>query len=167
MEKNKQFKDVVRGLQDFQTYLFIKPGSAFTTVLHSLMKFAAISKATQHLQGRFVGFVGDRTATLDPTPIVLPQQKTWKWEMKTTSSDAMVLEAYYTVDPTQRGRLWVPDQVDTHEWMAVNAPLLLTVLLVLFKAIWEEGKPLMPHKVRGLVIALIGEAANVVQASAD
>ncbi len=41
------------------------------------MKLVAISEATQHLQGRFVGFVGDNMATKDPTPIVLPQEKTW------------------------------------------------------------------------------------------
>jgi hypothetical protein len=74
-QKIKQLQDVVRGLQDFSTYLFIKPGSAFVMVLHLPMKFVAISKATQHLQGSFVGFVGDRTATKDPTPIVLPQQR--------------------------------------------------------------------------------------------
>jgi hypothetical protein len=44
-----QFKDVLRGLQDFWTYLFIKPGSAFVTVLHWPIKFVAISEATQHL----------------------------------------------------------------------------------------------------------------------
>ncbi len=47
--KITQFKELVRGLQDFRTYLFIKPGSAFVTVLHSTMKYVAISKATQHL----------------------------------------------------------------------------------------------------------------------
>jgi hypothetical protein len=130
------------------------------------MKFVAISKANQHLQGRLVGFVGDRMAKKDPTPIFLPQQKTWKWETKMTSTDAMALEAYYTADPTRRGRLWVPDQASAHEWTAVKAPLLLAIPLVLFKAIQEEGKPLMPHKIRGLVMALICEAANVAQASA-
>ncbi len=114
-QKHKRFQDVVGGLQDFQTYLFIKPGSAFVTVLHLPMKFVAIGEATQHLQGKCVGFVGDRMATKDPTPIVLPQQKTRKWETKTTSADAMALEAYYTGDPTQRGRLWVLDQANAHK----------------------------------------------------
>jgi hypothetical protein len=119
------------------------------------MKFVAISEAIQHLHGRFVGFVGDRTATKDPIPIIQPQQKTWKWETKTTFSDGMALEAYYTADPTRRGRLWVPGQADAHEWTPVKAPLLLAIPLVLFKAIWEEGKPLMPHKIRGLVMSWI------------
>ncbi len=72
MQKIKQFQEVVGGLQVFRTYLFMKPGSAFVTVLHSPMKFVAISEATQHLQGRYVGFVGDCTAMKDPTPVVLP-----------------------------------------------------------------------------------------------
>jgi hypothetical protein len=80
--KITQFKELVGGLQDFRTYLFIKPGSVFVTVLHSTMKYVVISEATQHLQGWLIGFVGDRTATKEPTAIVLPQQKMWKWENK-------------------------------------------------------------------------------------
>jgi hypothetical protein len=83
-----------------------------------------------------------------------------------TSSDGMVLEAYYTADPTRQGRLWVPDQANAHEWMPVKALLLLIIPLVLFKAIREEGKPMMPHEIRGLVMGLIGEMTDVAQASA-
>jgi hypothetical protein len=130
------------------------------------MKFVAISEATQHLQGRFVGFVGDHTATKDPTPIILPQQKMWKWETKTASLDAIALEAYYIADPTRRGRLWIPDQTDAHKWRAVKEPLLLAIPLVLFRAIWEEGKPLMPHEIGGLVMTFKHEAVDVAKARA-
>ncbi len=41
--KFKQFQEVVEALQEFKTYLFIKKGSLFCTVVHLLMKFAAIS----------------------------------------------------------------------------------------------------------------------------
>jgi hypothetical protein len=136
-QKIKQFQEVVGGLQrqDFWTYRLMKPGSAFVTVLHSPMKLVTISEATQHLQGRYVGFVGDHTATKDPTPVVLPQQSTWKWDTKTTSSDVVALEAHYTADPTRRGKLWAPDQADSHEWTAIMAPRLLAAPLVLFWAI--------------------------------
>jgi hypothetical protein len=69
------FHKTTRGLQEFNTYLFIKKGSAYCTVLHSPMKFMAISKATQHLQGQFIDFVGDRTVTWEPTLILLPLLK--------------------------------------------------------------------------------------------
>jgi hypothetical protein len=133
------------------------------------MKFVAISKATQHLQERYVGFVGDRTATKDPTPVVLPQQSTWKWDTKTTSSDAVavVLEAHYAADPTKRGKLWAPDQTDSDEWTAIMAPRLLAAPLVLFRAIREERRPLMPHEVRGLVLTIIKDADDLNKACDD
>jgi hypothetical protein len=131
-QKISQFKEVVGGLEDFRTYLFMKPGSAFITVLHSPMKFVAISKATQHLQGRFVGFVGNRLSTKDPISIVLPQQKTWSWETKTVLSDAVALMTHYDEDPTRRGKLWTPDQADSAGWTTMKAPLLLAIPLVLF-----------------------------------
>ncbi len=131
------------------------------------MKFVAISEATQHLQGRLVGFVGDRTATKDPTPIVLPQLKTWKWETKTTSSNAEELAAHYTEDHTPRGKLWVPDHAGTEGWTAAKAPLLLAIPLVLFIAIRKEGKQLMPHEVRKLVMTIVNKSANVVIATGD
>jgi hypothetical protein len=44
----------------------------------------------------------------------------------------------------------------------MKALLLLAVplVLVLFKAIRDEGKPLMPHKIWGLAIKIINEAAD-------
>jgi hypothetical protein len=57
--KISQFQEVAGALQEFKTYLFIKLGSAFCTVVHLPMKFMAVSEATQHLQGRFIGFIGD------------------------------------------------------------------------------------------------------------
>ena len=47
--KIEQFHEVAGALQEFKTYLFIKPGSAFCTVIHSPMKFVAITDATQQL----------------------------------------------------------------------------------------------------------------------
>jgi hypothetical protein len=44
--KIKQFQEVAGGLQEFKTYLFIKTGSAYCTVIHSSMNFVAISEAT-------------------------------------------------------------------------------------------------------------------------
>jgi hypothetical protein len=64
---------MVGALQEFKTYLFIKPNSAFCTVIHSPLKFVAITEATQQLQGRIIGFVGDRTLAKEPTPVLFPQ----------------------------------------------------------------------------------------------
>ncbi len=158
-QRINQFKEVVGGLQDFRTYLFMKPGSAFATVLHSPMKFVAISDATQHLQGKFVAFVRDCSARKDPTPIVLPPQKTWSWETRTVSTNAVALAAYYEEDPSRRGK--------SGEWTPVKAPLLLAVPLVLFQAMRTKGKPLMPHEIHGLTNAIINASADPEKARTD
>jgi hypothetical protein len=131
------------------------------------MKFVAISDATQHLQGRFVGFVGDRSAIKDPISIVLPQQTTWCWETKMVLSNAVALATHYDEDPSCWGKLWTPDQANSREWTPVKAPLLLAIPLVIFQAIWEVGKPHMPHKIHGLTTAIINSSANVAKACTD
>ncbi len=145
----------------------MKLGSTFATVLHSPMKFVAISNATQHLQGKFVAFVGDRSARKDPTPIVLPPQKLWSWETRTVSTNAMALAAYYEEDTSCRGELWMPDQATFGEWMPMKAPLLLAVPLVLFQAMRAKGKPLMPHEIHGLTTAIINASTDPEKAHMD
>jgi hypothetical protein len=44
--KIKLFQETVGGLKEFKTYLFIKKGSVYCTVLHFPMKFMAIKEAT-------------------------------------------------------------------------------------------------------------------------
>ncbi len=68
----------------------------------------ALNKDTQHLQRCSIGFVGDCTLTLDPTPILLPTQKTWQWVKKMMSKDGPAIIACYEEDVLQRGALWTP-----------------------------------------------------------
>jgi hypothetical protein len=93
--KINQWKEVTGSLQEFKAYMFVKQGSCFATVMHSLMKFTAISAATGHLQGRFIGFIGGRTSTREPTPILLPQRKTWEWVKETVNTDGPALIKHY------------------------------------------------------------------------
>ncbi len=166
-QKTTRFKEVIGGLQDFRTYLFMKPGSAFVMVMHSPMKFVVISKATQHLQGRFIGFVEDRTPTKDPILIVLPQQKLWSWETKTVSTDATAMDAYYAEDSTCRGKLWAPPTGKAGGEWAVKAPILLAIPLVLFQVIWDEKRALMPNDIHALTVAIVTNSSDVEKARTD
>ncbi len=96
--KITQFQEMVGALQEFKTYLFMKRGSAFCTVIHSPTKFMALNEATQHLQKHFIGFIGDRTLTRDPMPILLPTQKTWQWVKEMVATDGPTIIAFYEED---------------------------------------------------------------------
>ena len=141
----------------------MKPGSALVTVMHSPMKFVAISNATQHLQGRYIGFVGDCTATKDPTSIILPQQKTWRWEMTLVATDAAAMAAYYAEDNTRRGNLWAPTIVGNEGGEGV----ILAIPVVLFQALRAEKKPLMPCEAYKITMGIVNAAQDVDNAQAD
>jgi hypothetical protein len=162
--KVKVFQETAGGLQEFKTYLFIKKGSTYCTVLHSPMNFMAISKATQHLQGQFIGFVEDCTVTWEPTPILFPLQKTWQWVKEEVCTTGPDLLKYNQEDASHRGKLWSPGEGARTEEM--NVLWLLLIPLVLFEKIRAEGYPLMPHEVLKLVIAHLKNVTNDVVVAA-
>jgi hypothetical protein len=48
-------------------------------MIHTIGVFYSIRAATNAYQGKVLGFIGDRRATKEPTPICLPQTKAWQW----------------------------------------------------------------------------------------
>jgi hypothetical protein len=119
--KISQWKDVMGGLQHFKAYMFIKQGSCFATVVHSPMKFPAINSATAHLQGRVIGFVGDRTATREPTPILLPTNKTWQWVKETVFTDSTALIKHLDENQARVGTLWKGEGADEATKLELHA----------------------------------------------
>jgi hypothetical protein len=112
--------------------------------------------------------MGDRTATKDPTSIVLPQQKTWSWETKLVATHAAAMAAHYVEDNTRRGNLWAPTIVGNDGGEGtIKAPVLLAIPLVLFQALRAKKKPLMPHKAYKITMGIVDAAPDVIKAQAD
>jgi hypothetical protein len=151
--KVTRFQEMAGGLQEFKTYLFVKRGSAFCTVVHSPMKFMAISDATWHLQGRLIGFIRDRTVSREPTAVLFPTVKMWQWVKVTVATNGPTLIAHYDEDSSRWGALWTPDaDCATGEG---HVPRFLHIPVTLFELICNKGRPLMPHKILRLVLDLI------------
>jgi hypothetical protein len=132
--------------------MFVKQGSCFATVMHSPMKFTAISAVTGHLQGQIIGFVGDRTATREPTPILLPQQKTWEWVKDTVNTDGPALMKHYADNPARIVMLWKGEGGDEVACAELHALWLLAIPLRLLDRIRQEGRALMPHEILRIVV---------------
>ena len=147
-------------LQEFKAYMFVKQGSCFAMVMHSLMKFAAISAATGHLQGRIIGFVGDRTSTREPTPILLPQRKTWEWVKETVNTDGPALLKHYADDPTRIGMLWKGEGGDENAQEELHAPRLIAIPQWVLDCIRQEWRALMPYEILQIVVTHL-EADNI------
>jgi len=161
-----QWKDVMGSLQDFKAYLFVKQGSCFATVMHSPLKFAAISAATQHLLGRIIGFVGDRTTTREPTPILLPQLKTWQWVKESVFTDGPALIKHYEDDASRIGTLWKGEGADATSKGEIQVPRLIAIPLWLLDRIRKEGRALMPQEILRIVVAHLEEANDAQYAMA-
>ena len=164
--KIAQWRDVMGSIQDFKAYLFVKPGSCFATIVHSPMKFAAISAATSHLQGRIIGFVGDRTTTREPSPILFPTIKTWQWVKETVCTDGPALIKYFDDDPTRAGTLWKGEGGDADERRELHAPRLLAIPFWLLDRIRREGRALMPYEILRVVINHMEEVNDPAYATA-
>jgi hypothetical protein len=102
--------------------------------------------------------VSDRTATREPTPILLPLQKTWQWVKETVSTDGPALIRYYEDDASRKGSLWKPtNKLERNE---VHAPRFLSIPLLLFERIRKEERPLMPHKILRIVVKHLKDVNN-------
>jgi len=159
LTKINQWKEVMGSLQEFKAYMFVKQGNCFATVMHSPIKFAAISAATGHLQGRIIGFIGDRTSTREPTPILLPQRKTWERVKETVNTDGPALLKHYANDPARIGTLWKGEGGDEDAQAELHASRLIAIPLWLLDCIRQEGRALMPCEILRIVVAHL-EADN-------
>ncbi len=163
--KINQWKEIMGSLLEFKAYMFVKQGSCFAMVMQSPMKFAAISAATGHLQGRIIGFVGKRTSTREPTPILLPQWKTLEWVRETVNTDGPALLKHYADDPARIRTLWKGEGGDEDAQAELHAPWLIAIPLWLLDRIRQEGRALMPYEILCIVVTHL--EANNTAAYAD
>jgi hypothetical protein len=93
------------------------------------MKYAAISLATQHLQGCVIAFVGDHTMTRELTPVLLPIQKMRQWAKEKVCVDGPAMIKYYRDDSLCQCSLWKP--MGDKPFKEAHAPRLLAIPLIL------------------------------------
>ncbi len=70
------------------------------------------------------------------------------------------MDTFYAEDSTRQGKLWTPPTGGGGEEAAVKAPTLLAIPLVLFLAIWNAKRALMPHNIHALTMDIVNTAPN-------
>ena len=104
--KIKSFRQEVLQQLDLTAFAFMRPGSVYIQVLHSLATFA-VQGGDEEMKGKDFGFVGDRTELIPRPSAVLIEDKVWKWVNKKVVLDIAPLEFYYAV-PGNARKLWHP-----------------------------------------------------------
>jgi hypothetical protein len=98
-----RFKDFVVNYGQLRVYGAILGDQKNITMIHTLGTFSSLKQATNVYQGKVLGFIGDRCATKEPTPICLPQTKAWQWFKGLASNDRDPFVAHFA-DPENYGR---------------------------------------------------------------
>jgi hypothetical protein len=113
------------------------------TMIHTLRTFYSICTATNAYQGKIMGFIGDRMATKEPTPVCLPQVKAWQWYSGQVNMDKDDFVEFFK-NKDNKNKWWTPSSQMTSE---TKAPFLLALPNAMFKILREAGGASTPANV--------------------
>ena len=128
--KGKAFKAEILQAMDLRVFAFMRPKSAFITLVHSSATFFAMGAPTD-LQKKDIAFVGDRTPYHNPQPVLLGERKAWEWLTKDIILDSNALVQYFTTQERSE-TLWLPPDRSTESPCTAPRMLLLPSSAVAF-----------------------------------
>jgi hypothetical protein len=104
-------------------------------MIHTLGTFYSIRMATNAYQGKVMGFIGDRRATKEPTPVCLPQVKTWQWYSGQVNMDKDDFVEFFE-NEDNKNKWWTPSLQMTSK---TKAPFLLALPNAMVEILREAG----------------------------
>ena len=130
-----QFKDqVLTSTAKFKMFTFMRGGGNYLQPIHSLCKYWEYGAAPE-LNGKVIGFTGDRTEYGEPFPVVMPEVNTWRWSKVTISKDEAAMAAFYS-DPANAAKFWHP----TGDKEEVSLPIMMYMPSLVADWIKEERR---------------------------
>ena len=78
------FRDQCLNQNTFRAFVFMKGKSPVVHMAHSIGKFFGMSGLALDVQGKQIGFIGDRVNGRYPVPFILPPQNAWIWQKRGT-----------------------------------------------------------------------------------
>ena len=89
---------------------FMRKYSPFVQKVHSIVAFLKVGGPPKIMR-LCIGSMGDHMGLGRlPTPVTMPQQKSWKWNVfSNVSMDGVAAKGFFDV-PTNKNKLWKPDE---------------------------------------------------------
>jgi hypothetical protein len=147
------FRDFVVNVQQVRVYLAMLGGQSYVTRIHTPGVYYSIAQSTNTYQGKVLAFIGDRRATKEPTPVCLPEAKTWEWHTGHALCDFEKLAEFYASD-ANKGKLWTPGAGDGTAEEA-KVPNLLATPNALVDLLRTQGPAITPYNVLATIDHLI------------
>jgi hypothetical protein len=99
-------------LPGLQFYAYMQAGEAFLVVRHTLSTIYSTTTDITNYHDKVVLFTGDRTATRECIPVVLPPLSAFAWKKCWVVDDRSKLAKWYANNPAEYGILWDPTPQD-------------------------------------------------------
>jgi hypothetical protein len=90
-------------LQGLQFFAYMQPGEALLVVGHTLSTIYSTATDIANYHGKVVLFTGDRTATRESVPAVLPPLSAFAWKKCRVVDDRSKLVEWYADNPASMG----------------------------------------------------------------
>lgn len=133
--KQTAFRDFATNYTQMRVYLAMVGEQKNVTMIHTLGTYYSIRSATNAYQGKVLGFVGDRRATKEPTPVCLPQSKAWQWysgQVNVAKDDFI----QFFDNEDNKNKWWTPASQLTSE---TKVPYLLSLPNAMVEILREPG----------------------------
>ena len=104
-QKITAFRDQAVNQTAFRAFAFMKGKSPALHLVHSVGQFYGMSGLAVDVQGKCIGFIGDRGNGRNPFPFILPTQNAWSWARVQTLNDTAAFTQFYA-DADNTDKLW-------------------------------------------------------------
>ena len=141
--KSISFRDQAINQINFCAFAFMRGKSPVVHLAHSVGQFFGMSGLAAEVQGKYIGFIGDRGNGRYPVPFILPPQNTWAWAKVKYLSDSAAFEDHFE-DQGNWEKLWTTEAGDdtlTERTM----PRLLALPTFIAEYIHSQGGSCLPH----------------------
>ena len=138
--KQAAFSEFATKYTQLRVYLAMVGKQKNVTMIHTLGVFYSVSTATNAYQGKVLGFLGNRRATKEPTPVCLPQVKAWQWYSGQVNTDKDNFVEFFE-DKGNKSKWWTPDSQMTSK---SRAPFLLALPNTMVEILRESGGGIYP-----------------------
>ena len=141
--KQTAFREFATNYTQLRVYIAMVGEQKHVTMIHTLGTFYSIRTATNAYQGKVMGFIGDRKATKEPTPVCLPQVKAWQWYSGQVNVDKEDFAEFFE-NEDNKNKWWTPSSQVTSE---TKAPFLLALPNAMVEILREAGGASTPADV--------------------
>jgi hypothetical protein len=134
----------------FRAFAFMKGKSPAVHMVHSIGQFFGLSGLAVNVQGKCIGFIGDRGNGKYPVPIILPQNNVWSWTNVNYLKNTAAFTRYYD-DGGNKDKLWNTGVDNAGRLETIELPRMLALPTCVAEFVTAQKGGCLPHMIRKFV----------------